>query len=54
MDHNYFPRNWRERWLEYFKAMNEYQREGKNKHDDAPDATTDIAEKIDGGSTYSF
>ncbi len=54
MGHIYFPSNWRERWPEYFKAMNEYQREGKNKHDDAPDATTGIAEKIDGGSTYSF
>lgn len=54
MDHIYFPSNWRERWPEYFKAMTEYQREGKNKHDDAPDATTGIAEKIDGGSTYSF
>lgn len=54
MDHVYFPSNWRERWPEYFKAMNEYQREGKNKHDDAPDATTGIAEKIGGGSVYSF
>lgn len=54
MDHIYFPSNWRERWPEYFKAMTEYQREGKNKHDDAPDATTGIAEKIGGGSTYSF
>ena len=54
MDHIYFPSNWRERWPEYFKAMTEYQREGKNKHDDAPDATTGIAEKIDSGSTYSF
>jgi len=24
-----------------------YQKEGKNKHDDAPDATTGIAEKVD-------
>lgn len=54
MDHIYFPINWRERWPEYFKAMTEYQREGKNKHDDAPDATTGIAEKISGGNTYSF
>ena len=26
--------------------MTKYQKEGKNKHDDAPDATTGIAEKI--------
>lgn len=46
MDHIYFPVNWRDRWPEYYKAMVSYQREGKNKHDDAPDATTGIAEKI--------
>ena len=27
--------------------MIKYQREGKNKHDDAPDATTGVAENID-------
>lgn len=46
MEHIYFPVNWRDRWPEYYKAMTTYQREGKNKHDDAPDATTGIAEKI--------
>lgn len=46
MKHIYFPVNWRDRWPEYYKAMTTYQREGKNKHDDAPDATTGIAEKI--------
>lgn len=54
MDHVYFPTDWRFRWPDYFKAMTEYQREGKNKHDDASDATTGIAEKIGSGSTYSF
>lgn len=42
----YFPVDWRNRWPEYFEAMNTYQREGKNKHDDAPDATTLIAEML--------
>lgn len=46
MDHIYFPSNWRDRWPEYYKAMVSYQREGKNKHDDAPDATTGIAEQF--------
>ena len=46
MEHIYFPVNWRDRWPEYHAAMTRYQREGKNKHDDAPDATTGIAEKI--------
>ncbi|WP_096269390.1 phage terminase large subunit [Paucisalibacillus globulus] len=54
MDHIYFPSDWRFRWPEYYKAMTEYQREGKNKHDDAPDATTGIAEKIGQGSLFSF
>ncbi|EKN43088.1 hypothetical protein CFSAN001627_02765, partial [Clostridium botulinum CFSAN001627] len=54
MDHIYYPINWRDRWPEYYGAMNKYQREGKNKHDDAPDATTGIAEKIGQGNSISF
>lgn len=46
MDHIYFPSNWRDKWPEYYKAMVSYQREGKNKHDDAPDATTGVAEQF--------
>ena len=46
MDHIYYPRNWKDKWPEYYDAMNKYQREGKNKHDDGPDATTGIAENI--------
>lgn len=42
----YFPEDWELLWPEYYAAMNTYQREGKNKHDDAPDATTGIAETI--------
>ena len=49
MDHIYFPKNWRDRWPDYYKDMNKYQREGENAHDDAPDATTGIAEKISKG-----
>jgi len=44
MEHCYFPVNWRDKWPEYYHAMTTYQREGKNKHDDAPDATTGVAE----------
>lgn len=46
MEHIYFPRNWNIKWPEYYKAMTTYQREGKNKNDDAPDATTGIAEMM--------
>jgi predicted phage terminase large subunit-like protein len=44
MQHIYYPEDWHNRWPEYYDAMNKYQREGKNKHDDAPDTTTGIAE----------
>ncbi|WP_200796494.1 phage terminase large subunit [Sporanaerobacter acetigenes] len=54
MDHIYYPANWRDKWPEYYKAMTTYQREGKNKHDDAPDATTGIAEKIGTGNGLSI
>lgn len=54
MDHIYFPSNWKDRWPEYYEAMSRYQREGKNAHDDAPDATTGVAECINNGSHYSF
>ena len=46
MEHIYFPCDWHIRFPEYYKAMTTYQREGRNKHDDAPDATTGIAEMM--------
>lgn len=46
MNHIYYPVNWRDKWPEYYNAMVTYQREGKNLHDDAPDATTGIAEQF--------
>ncbi|WP_434304180.1 phage terminase large subunit [Clostridium botulinum] len=54
MDHIYYPINWRDRWPDYYNAMIKYQREGKNKHDDAPDATTGIAENVGKGNSISF
>lgn len=46
MDHIYYPVNWRDRWPEYYESMEKYQREGKNAHDDAQDATTGVAEDL--------
>lgn len=46
MNNLYFPINWKDKFPEYYMAMNKYQKEGKNTNDDAPDATTGIAEKI--------
>lgn len=54
MQHVYFPEDWKNRWSEYHDAMIKYQREGRNRHDDAQDATTGIAEKIGVGYTFSF
>ena len=45
MDHIYFPKNWMDRWPEFAKAILNYQKEGKNKYDDGPDALTGVAEK---------
>lgn len=46
MEHIYFPVNWRHRWPDLHEALATYQKEGKNKHDDAPDALTGIAESV--------
>lgn len=46
MQHIYYPQNWRNKWPEYYKAMMKYQRDGENKHDDAPDCTTGVAETM--------
>lgn len=54
MSHIYYPVNWKDRWPEYYDVMTSYQKEGRNKHDDAPDATTGIAEKADRPDLFSF
>lgn len=46
MEHIYYPVNWRDRWSDYYKSMVRYNRNGKNKNDDAQDCTTGIAEEI--------
>lgn len=46
MEHLYFPADWRARWPDYAAAMCAFQRAGKNTHDDAPDATTGVAETM--------
>jgi conserved hypothetical protein len=54
MEHIYYPVNWQDRFPDYYLAMVRYQKEGKNAHDDAPDATTGIAEKLCAGDGFSF
>ena len=46
MNRLYYPANWADRWPEYHKAMMSFEKEGKNKNDDAPDATSGVAESI--------
>lgn len=42
----YFPEDWATRWPAYYSAMTAYRKEGKNEHDDAPDATTGVVERF--------
>lgn len=44
MDNVLFPIGWEDRWPEFADAISRYQREGKNEHDDAPDALTGVYE----------
>ena len=44
MNNVYFPVNWEDRWPEFARDIKRYQREGKNAHDDAPDALTGVYE----------
>lgn len=46
MENVYFPENWMHKWEDFYIALNTYQKEGKNKHDDAPDAITGLCEII--------
>lgn len=39
-----FPENWQELWPEFARDLLKYQKEGKNAHDDAPDALTGVYE----------
>lgn len=44
MKNVYFPVNWQDRFPEFATDIMKYQREGKNAHDDAPDALTGVYE----------
>ena len=41
----YMPVDWKNKWSGFAKDIISYQKEGKNKHDDGPDALTGVAEK---------
>lgn len=44
MNNVLFPVNWEDRFPEFAKDIRKYQKEGKNAHDDAPDALTGVYE----------
>lgn len=43
-EHIYFPVNWNDKWINFYNDVIGFQKEGKNKNDDAPDCLTGIAE----------
>ncbi|MFC6324031.1 phage terminase large subunit [Companilactobacillus baiquanensis] len=45
-EHMHYPQDWKERFPVFFNAIKKYQRAGKNKHDDASDALTGVAESV--------
>lgn len=44
MNNVYLPVNWMDKWPDFASDMMKYQKEGKNAHDDAPDAITGVYE----------
>jgi predicted phage terminase large subunit-like protein len=42
----YMPDGWDIRWPKFFKAVTQYKAQGKNSHDDAPDALTGVVEEF--------
>jgi predicted phage terminase large subunit-like protein len=45
----YFPVNWKNKWPDFYKDTFNYQKKGKNVHDDSADSITGIAEMIQDG-----
>ena len=54
MNNLYFPVNWQDRWPEFATTITRYQREGKNEHDDAPDALTGVYENPKPYSQWTY
>lgn len=50
----YFPAGWDYRWRDFYNAITSYRKEGRNAHDDAPDALTGLVEHRDSRQTTRF
>ena len=44
--HIAMPHNWQHKWPVFYKQLMNYQKKGKNKHDDAPDVLAAIYERV--------
>jgi len=42
----FFPKNWKIKYPEFYKALSTYQKDATGQHDDAPDTLTGIAEML--------
>lgn len=47
INHVYFPVGWSYKWPQFYRAITTFQKEGKNTHDDAPDALTGLVEMLE-------
>lgn len=50
----YMPHDWERRWPLFAQALKAYRKEGRNAHDDAPDALTGVVERFTSGGGYAF
>ena len=50
----YMPADWERRWPLFAQALKAYRKEGRNAHDDAPDALTGVVERFTSGTGYAF
>ena len=50
----FFPSGWEYRWRDFYNAITSYRKEGRNAHDDAPDALTGLVEHRDSVQTSRF
>lgn len=44
MENIFFPKGWKHKWPELYQDLMSYQKQGKNKHDDAQDGLTGVVE----------
>ena len=49
-----FPAGWESSWRDLYEDLMSYQREGKNLHDDAPDALTGVYDKLESKTQWLF